>query len=51
MRQIQPAFAMSSADETWDFGAAQQGTLLQRTFTLGSVGYMDLLTHLGTTTG
>ena len=46
-----PAFAMSSADETWDFGTAQQGTLLQRTFTLGSVGYMDLLTYLGTTTG
>ena len=46
-----PAFAMASADETWDFGTAQQGTLLQRTFTLGSVGYMDLLTYLGTTTG
>ena len=46
-----PAFAMSSADETWDFGTAQQGTLLQRTFTLASVGYMDLLTYLGTTSG
>ncbi len=46
-----PALAMATADETWDFGAAQQGTLLQRTFTLGSVGYMDLLTYLGTSSG
>ena len=46
-----PAFAMASADETWDFGTAQQGTLLQRTFTLASVGYMDLLTYLGTISG
>ena len=46
-----PAVAMAAADETWDFGTAQQGTLLQRTFTLGSVGYVDLLTYLGTTSG
>ena len=46
-----PEVAMAAADETWDFGTAQQGTLLQRTFTLGSVGYGDLLTYLGTTSG
>ncbi len=46
-----PAFAMASEDETWDFGAAQQGTLMQRQFTLASVGYGDLLTHLSDATG
>ncbi|MCW5850976.1 MAG: hypothetical protein KIT87_12955 [Anaerolineae bacterium] len=43
--------AMASGDETWDFGTAQQGTLLQRQFTLASVGFMDLLTYLGTAQG
>lgn len=42
-----PASAMANAEETWNFGTAQQGTLMQRTFTLGSTGYADLLTHLG----
>ena len=42
---------MSSADEIWDFGVAQQGTLMQRTFTLGNVGYTELLTRLGTSNG
>ncbi len=41
-----PGFDMAVSDETWDFGAAQQGTLLQRTFMLGSTGYQDLLTYL-----
>ncbi len=34
-----PAFAMATADEIWDFGTAQQGTLLKRQFALASVGY------------
>jgi len=46
-----PASAMTPGDETWDFGTAQQGTLMQRQFVLASVGYMDLLTYLGETTG
>ncbi|NOX61185.1 MAG: hypothetical protein GXP42_04460 [Chloroflexi bacterium] len=45
------AFAMAAEDETWDFGAAQQGTLMQRNFELASVGYMDLLTHIGDAPG
>jgi hypothetical protein len=46
-----PAFAMAEADEVWDFGAAVQGTLLRRTIALGSVGFMDLLTHIGSVPG
>ena len=41
-----PRSRWRSADETWDFGTAQQGTLMQRQVHAGSVGYMDLLTHL-----
>lgn len=46
-----PALAIVTEDETWDFGTAQQGTLMQRQFTLASVGYGDLLTHLSNATG
>ena len=46
-----PAFAMATQDELWDFGTAQQGTLLKRQFALASIGYTDLLTHLSDTTG
>jgi PKD repeat protein len=46
-----PAFAMREADEVWDFGTAAQGTLLRRTIALGSVGFMDLLTHIGSVPG
>ena len=46
-----PAFAMAAADETWDFGTAQQGTLMQRQFALASSGYMDLLTYIGSAAG
>ncbi len=38
-------------DETWDFGTAQQGTLLQRDFALANVGYYDMLTYVGGATG
>lgn len=41
-----PAFAYDEAALTWDFGSAQQGTLLQREFRLASVGYQDLLTSI-----
>lgn len=46
-----PAFAMAAEDETWDFGTAQQGTLMQRRFELASIGYMDLLTYVGDVDG
>jgi PKD repeat protein len=46
-----PAFAMRGADEVWDFGTAARGTLLRRTIALGSVGFMDLLTHIGSVPG
>jgi hypothetical protein len=46
-----PAFAMREADEVWDFGTAARGTLLRRTIALGSVGFMDLLTHIGSVPG
>ncbi len=41
-----PAFAMVSEDETWDFGTAQQGTLLRRSFVFGNTGAADLLTYV-----
>ena len=34
-----PAFAMSAADETWDFGTAPQGSMLKRTFTFANTGH------------
>ena len=46
-----PAFAMREADEVWDFGTAAQGTLLRRTIAVGSVGFMDLLAHVGSVPG
>lgn len=46
-----PALGMSVTDETWDFGTAAQGTVMQRKFALASVGFMDLLTYLGETGG
>jgi hypothetical protein len=46
-----PESAMAATDETWNFGTAQQGTLMQRQVTLGSVGYMDLLTYLENSSG
>jgi hypothetical protein len=46
-----PVSAMAVSDEVWNFGVAQQGTLMQRQVTLGSVGYMDLLTYLENSSG
>ena len=46
-----PAFETDEAGLTWDFGTAQQGTLMQRQFALASVGYMDLLTYIGSAEG
>lgn len=43
--------AMDASTQIWDFGAAQQGTLLQHQFALASIGYMDLLTYLGSAPG
>lgn len=33
-------------DSAWDFGTAQQGTLLKRTIAVANVGYHDLLTFV-----
>lgn len=41
---------MANADHL-DFGTAPQGTLIQRQFVLGSVGYMHLLTYIGNASG
>ena len=46
-----PAFAMSSADETWDFGTAAQGTVLKRSFTFANTGALDLLTYISAPAG
>jgi hypothetical protein len=41
-----PTFAMADTDATWDFGTVTQGEILEHTFTLASIGFMDLLTYL-----
>ena len=46
-----PAFAMADADATWDFGTAQQGTLLKRSFTFANTGALDLLTYVSAPAG
>jgi hypothetical protein len=47
----QPGSDIMTSDDVWDFGTAQQGTLMQRQFSLASTGFMDLLTYLGEATG
>ncbi len=46
-----PAAALDNGAQVWDFGAAQQGTLLEHPFALASVGYLDLLAYLGNAPG
>ncbi|MEI8081821.1 MAG: hypothetical protein WCI74_08255, partial [Actinomycetes bacterium] len=46
-----PAFAMATADATWDFGTAAQGTLLKRSFTFANTGALDLLTYVSAPAG
>ena len=43
----QPESQIATEDLLWDFGTAQQGTLLQKQVTLASSGFQDLLTYLG----
>ena len=43
--------ASDNATLTWNFGAAQQGTLLQHPITLASVGFQDLVTYVDNTPG
>jgi hypothetical protein len=44
-------FATDEADLIWDFGTARQGTLMQREFYLGSVGFRDLQAYIGEASG
>ncbi|MGB3216782.1 MAG: CARDB domain-containing protein, partial [Anaerolineae bacterium] len=46
-----PGLAMAAADETWDFGAVAQGTVLKRRFTLANTGQLDLLTYVSAPSG
>ncbi|WP_423226410.1 CARDB domain-containing protein [Candidatus Amarolinea aalborgensis] len=46
-----PTFAMATADETWDFGTAQQGTVMRRSFTVANTGLRDLLTYVSAPAG
>lgn len=46
-----PAAALDNGAQVWDFGAAQQGTLIEHPFALASVGYLDLLAYLGNAPG
>ncbi len=46
-----PAAALDNGAQVWDFGTAQQGTLLEHPFALASVGYLDLLAYLGNAPG
>lgn len=47
----QAIFDIDEASLTWDFGTVKQGTLLQKQFALGSVGFMNLLTYIGNAPG
>ncbi len=46
-----PAAALDNGAQVWDFGTAQQGTLIEHPFALASVGYLDLLAYLGNAPG
>ena len=48
--EAEPSFAMADPDATWDFGTAQQGTLLKRSFTFANTGALDLLTYVSAPT-
>lgn len=41
-----PEFAITPADETWDFGTAAQGTILKREFSFANTGERTLLTYV-----
>lgn len=41
-----PEFAMTPADESWDFGTASQGTILKREFSFANTGERTLLTYV-----
>lgn len=41
-----PEFAMTPADESWDFGTAVQGTILKREFSFANTGERTLLTYV-----
>ncbi len=40
-----PAFAMTQSN-VWDFGTAQQGTILRRSFVFANTGFTEMRTHL-----
>ncbi len=46
-----PVFAMSGTDAGWDFGTAQQGTILKRNFAVANTGYLDMLTYVSAPPG
>jgi hypothetical protein len=46
-----PEFAMTPADETWDFGTAAQGTILKREFSFANTGERTLLTYVDAPAG
>lgn len=46
-----PEFAITPADETWDFGTTQQGTILKREFSFANTGERSLLTYVDAPTG
>jgi hypothetical protein len=46
-----PAFRMTDADATWDFGTAAQGTVLKRDVTFANTGQRDLLTYVSAPPG
>ena len=41
-----PEFAITPADETWDFGTTSQGTILKRVFSFANTGERTLLTYV-----
>jgi hypothetical protein len=47
----QPKFAITPADETWDFGSAAQGTILKREFSFANTGERTLLTYVDAPAG
>ena len=47
----QARVVIATEDETWNFGTAQQGTLLQHQVALANAGYADLLTHVSDAVG
>jgi hypothetical protein len=47
----QPEFAITAADENWDFGTASQGTILKREFSFANTGERTLLTYVDAPAG